>query len=192
MNRKKLYFPNRDNGSETMKHQLVSGNSNSISTFDNTQNVPNDIRNCDGDIIKINDRSVYFLKCIQKCTTFVNHFVNCVYFNNSPQCFLSIEPKIMYNSNSLPFILFLSHHSTRSDISHTMTVTFLDFPQHPNNHNVIPTTSQCHSHLTENVLPKYIPNTSTLPNDNVYNDIILRLNSYPIIHSYCKKRISVI
>ena len=89
----------------------------------------------------------------------------------------------MYNSNSLRFILFLSHHGTHSDISGTITVTVLEFPQHPDNCNVIPTTSQCHSHLTETVLGKYIPNTSTLPNDNVYNDIILRLNSYPIFHS---------
>ena len=192
MNRKKLYFPNRDNGSETMKHQLVSGNSNSISTIDNTPNVPNDIRNCDGDIIKINDRSVSFLKFIQKCSTFVNDFVNCVYFNISPQCFLSIKPKIMYNSNALHFILFLSHHGTHSDISGTITVTVPEFPQCPDNRNVIPTTSQCHSHLTENVLGKYIPNTSALPNDNVYNDIILRLNSYPIFHSYRKKFILVI
>ena len=167
-----------------MKHQLVSGNSNSISTFDNTPNVPNDIRNCDGDIIKINDRSVSFLKFIQKCSMFVNDFVNCVYFNISPQCFLSIKPKIMYNSNALHFILFLSHHGTHSDISGTITVT--------DNCNVIPTTSQCHSHLTENVLGKYIPNTSALPNDNVLNDIILRLNSYPIFHSYRKKFILVI
>ena len=66
MNRNKLYFPNRHNGSETMKHQLVSGNSNSISAIDNTPNVPNHNRNGEGDIIEINDRSVSFLKFIPK------------------------------------------------------------------------------------------------------------------------------
>ena len=98
----------------------------------------------------------------------------------------------MYNSNSLPFIIFLGHHGTDSDISGTITVTVPGFPQRPDNRNVIPTTSQCHSHLTETVLGKYIPNTSALPNDHVYNDIILRLNSYPIFHFYCKKFILVI
>ena len=98
----------------------------------------------------------------------------------------------MYNCNSLPLILFLSHHGSDSDISGTITVTVPGFPQHPENRNVIPTTSQCHSHLTQTVLGKYIPNTSALRNDHVYNDIILRLNSYPIFHSYCKKFISVI
>ena len=100
--------------------------------------------------------------------------------------------KIMYNSNSLPFILFLSHHGTHSNISGTMTVTVPEFPQCPDNRNVIPTTSQCHSHLTETDLGKYIPNTSALPNDNVYSDIIIRLNSYSIFHSYRKKFFSVI
>ena len=49
-----------------MKHELVSGNSNSISAIDNTPNVPNHNQNGDGDIIKINDRSVSFLKFIPK------------------------------------------------------------------------------------------------------------------------------
>ena len=93
----------------------------------------------------------------------------------------------MYNSNSLPFILFISHYGTHSNISGTITVTVPECPQRPDNCNVIPTTSQCHSHLTETVLGKYIPNTSALPNDHVYNDIIIRLNSYPIFHSYRKK-----
>ena len=122
----------------------------------------------------------------------VKDFLNCVYFNISPQCFLSIEMKIMYNSNSFPFILFLSHHGTHSNISGTITVTVPEFPHRRDNSNVIPTTSQCHSHLTETVLGQYIPNTSALPNDHVYNDIIIRLNSYPIFHSYRKKFISVI
>ena len=98
----------------------------------------------------------------------------------------------MYNSNSLPFILLLSHHGTDSDISGTITVTVPGFPQRPDNRNVIPTTSQCYSHLTETVFGKYKPNTSAQPNDHVYNDMILRLNSYPIFHSYCKKFILVI
>ena len=119
----------------------------------------------------------------QKCSMFVKDFLNCVYFNISPQCFLSIEMKIMYNSNSLPFILFLSHHGTHSNISGTITVTVPEFPQRRDNSSVIPTTSQCHSHLTETVSGQYIPNTSALPNDHVYNDIIIRLNSYPIFHS---------
>ena len=69
-----------------MKHELVSGNSNSISAIDNTPNVPNHNRNGDGDIIKINNRSVSFLKFIQKMYyIFLNDFLNCVYFNNSPQ-----------------------------------------------------------------------------------------------------------
>ena len=72
------------------------------------------------------------------------------------------------------------------------SVTFPGFPQRPDNRNVIPTTSQCDSHLTDTVLGKNIPNTSALPNDHVYNDIILRLNSYPVFHSYCKKFILVI
>ena len=80
---------------------------------------------------------------------FGNDFLNCVYFNISPQCFLSIKLKAMYNSNSLPFILFLSHHGTDSDISGTITVTVPGFPQCPDNRDVIPTTSQCHSHFTE-------------------------------------------
>ena len=49
-----------------MKHQLVSGNSNSISAIDNTPNVPNHNQNGDGNIIKMNNRSVYFLKFIPK------------------------------------------------------------------------------------------------------------------------------
>ena len=176
-----------------MKHELVSGNSNSISAIDNTPNVPNHNRNGDGDIIKINNRSVSFLKFIPKMYyVFLNYFLNCVYFNNSPQFFVSIKLKVIYNSNSLLFILFLSHHGTDSDISGTITVTVPGFPQRPDNRNVIPTTSQSHSHLTDTVLGKYIPNTSALPNDHVYNDIILRLNSYPIFHSYCKKFILVL
>ena len=187
MNREKLYFPNRDNGSETIKHQPVSGNSHSISTLDNTPNVPTNICNCDGDIIKMNDRSVSFLKFIQKCSTFINYFLNCVYFNNSPKCFISVKPKILYISNPLHLLLFLSHHGTHSDSSGSITITVPEFHECHDNRNVIPTTSQCHSHLTENISQKYIPNTSALPNDNVYNDIILRLNSYPIFHSYHKK-----
>ena len=69
-----------------------------------------------------------------------NDFLNCLYFNNSPQFFISIKLKVIYNSNSLPFILFLSHHGTDSDISGTITVTVLGFPQCPDNQNVIPTT----------------------------------------------------
>ena len=49
-----------------MKQELVSGNSNSISAIDDTQNVPNHNRNGDGDIIKINNRSGSFLKFISK------------------------------------------------------------------------------------------------------------------------------
>ena len=49
-----------------MKQELVSGNSNSISAIDNTPNVANHNRNGDGDIIKINNRSVSFLKFIPK------------------------------------------------------------------------------------------------------------------------------
>ena len=49
-----------------MKHQLVPGNSNLISAIENTPNVPNHNRNGDGDIIKINDRTVSFLKFIPK------------------------------------------------------------------------------------------------------------------------------
>ena len=49
-----------------MKQELVSGNSNLISAFDNTPNVPNHNRNGDGDIIVINNGSVSFLKFIPK------------------------------------------------------------------------------------------------------------------------------
>ena len=116
----------------------------------------------------------------------------CILIIHPNQFLVSIKLKVIYNSNSLLFILFLSHHGTDSDISGTMTVTVPGFRQRPDNRNVIPTTSHSHSHLTETVLGKYIPNTSALPNDHVYNDIILRLNSYPIFHFYCKTFILVI
>ena len=104
-----------------------------------------------------------------------------MYFNISPKYFsFCITPKIIDKYNPLNFLICRSDHGTYSDISGTLTDTILEFHQRPDNDNLIPTTSQ--SHFTYDVSSKYKPNTSTMPNEDVYNDILLRLNCYTIFH----------